>query len=95
MNFDWMGWTPATGLFFGAIILALLGMALWQVMVPRNEPRVGMLGLATQRGDRLFLTLLGAAFIHIAWIRFAPAEAPLWGASLSSLVYAGLIFRFA
>jgi predicted small integral membrane protein len=61
---------------------------------PLNEPRVGVLGIATQRGDRLFVSLLGAAFIHLAWLGLAPATWPLWGASIVSLVYAALVFRF-
>ena len=53
-----------------------------------------MLGIATQRGDRLFLSLLGSAFIHLAWIGLAPASLPLWFATLASAVYAALVFRF-
>jgi predicted small integral membrane protein len=56
---------------------------------------VGVLGVPTQRGDRLFLSLLGSAFIHLAWIGFAGESLPLWGATLASLVYAVLVFRFA
>jgi predicted small integral membrane protein len=89
-----MAWTLPTALFFGTIILMLAGMGFWQKLNPRNEPRVGLLGIATQRGDRLFLTLLGSAFIHLAWIALAPKDLPLWGATLTSLVYAALVFRF-
>ena len=64
-------------------------------VVPRNEPRVGVLGIATQRGDRLFLSLLGSAFIHLGFVGLAPAACPLWIATLASLVYAALVFRFA
>jgi predicted small integral membrane protein len=55
---------------------------------------MGVLGVATQRGDRFFLTLLGAAFIHLAWIGLVPKDAPLWFATAASVVYAGLVFRF-
>ncbi len=95
MNFSWMAWTLPTALFFGTIVLLLLALGLWQRADPRNEPRVGIIGIATQRGDRLFLTLLGAAFIHLAWIGLAPKELPLWGATVASLVYGALVFRFA
>jgi len=94
MTFAWMAWTPATALFFMGIACLLVGMAVWTRLDPRNEPRRGVLGLATQRGDRLFLSLLGSAFIHLAWIGLTPEEIPLWGGSVASLVYAGLVFRF-
>jgi predicted small integral membrane protein len=60
---------------------------------PETE-RVGALGLPTTRGDRLFLTLLGAAFIHLGWLALA-GEAPLWGASILSLIWSAALFRWA
>lgn len=92
MSFSWMAWTIPTALFFIGLIALLALMGWWQRTDPRNEPRLGVLGIATQRGDRLFLSLLGAAFIHLAWIGLSPW--PLWIASLASLVYAALVFRF-
>jgi predicted small integral membrane protein len=94
MNQNWMGWTLPTALFFIAIALILTAMGVLAKLAPRNQPRVGVLGIATQRGDRLFLSLLGSAFIHLAWIGLMPAGLPLWFATLASLVYAGLVFRF-
>ena len=94
MNLSWMAWTLPTALFFAGIVLALTTMGVFARVFPRNEPRVGILGIATQRGDRLFLSLLGSGFIHLAWIGLAPAGLPLWIASLASLVYAALVFRF-
>jgi predicted small integral membrane protein len=95
MNFSWMAWTLPTALFFAGIALVLTLMGVTAKLAPRNEPRVGVIGIATQRGDRLFLSLLGSAFIHLGWIALAPDAAPLWIASLASLVYAALVFRFA
>jgi predicted small integral membrane protein len=94
MTFSWMAWTVPTALFFAGIVGVLFLMGLWQRSEPKNHPRVGILGIATQRGDRLFVSLLGSAFIHLAWLGLAPATLPLWGASLASLVYAALVFRF-
>ena len=94
MNLSWMAWTPPTALFFAGIALALVVMGVVAKLAPRNDPRVGVIGIATQRGDRLFLSLLGSAFIHLAFIGLAPESLPLWVASLASLVYAGLVFRF-
>jgi predicted small integral membrane protein len=95
MSLAWMAWTPATAAFFLVIALLLIGMGVWQALSPRNAPRAGLLGLALQRGDRLFLSLLGAAFIHLAWIGLAPETAPLWIATILSAIYAVLVFRFA
>ena len=95
MNLSWMAWTLPTALFFATIALLLTAMGLLARVFPRNEPRVGALGIATQRGDRLFLSLLGSAFIHLAFVALAPASVPLWTATLVSLVYAALVFRFA
>ena len=95
MNLSWMAWTLPTALFFGTIALLLVGMGVVAKLVPNNDPRVGVLGIATQRGDRLFLSLLGSAFIHLAFIGLAPNDLPLWIATLVSLAYAALVFRFA
>ena len=94
MTFSWMAWTVPTALFFAGIAGLLVLMGLWQRAEPKNDPRVGILGIATQRGDRLFVSLLGSAFIHLAWLGLAPATLPLWGASVASVVYAALVFRF-
>ena len=33
-----------------------------------ETPRLGILRIETTRGDRLFITLLGSAFIHLGWL---------------------------
>jgi len=94
MTFSWMAWTPPTALFFAGIVAALIGMGMVARWLPKNDPRVGILGIATQRGDRLFLSLLGSAFIHLGFIALAPTSLPLSFASLASLVYAAAVFLF-
>jgi predicted small integral membrane protein len=93
MTLTWMAWTWQTALFFAALALVLVTMTVLAVLRPETE-RVGILGLPTTRGDRLFLTLLGSAFIHLGWLGLA-GEAPLWGASLVSLAWAAALFRWA
>jgi predicted small integral membrane protein len=94
MDFDlsWMAWTWQTTAFFCTIALLLLGMSVWEWARPGGAPRHGVLGLYTTRGDRLFISLLGSAYIHLAWL--ALLSAPLWGALIVSLVFAVLVFRF-
>jgi predicted small integral membrane protein len=62
-----MAWTPVTAGFFICIALMLIGMGIWQAVSP-TIPRRGFLPLVTTRGDRLFISLLGAAYIHLAWL---------------------------
>ena len=93
MDLSWMAWTWQTALFFAVLFATLVVMTLLAAFRPETE-RIGILGLPTTRGDRLFLTLLGAAFIHLGWLALA-GEAPLWGASLLSLLYGAALFRWA
>lgn len=66
MSLAWMAWTWPTAAFFIGIGLALAGMTIWELRRPGGGARRGVLGLDTTRGDRLFITLLGSAFIHLA-----------------------------
>jgi len=91
MSLDWMAWTWQTGLFFAAIFLTLAVMTVLAIRRPEAE-RVGVLGIATTRGDRLFVTLLGSAFLHLGWLGLVGE--PVWGASLLSLAYAAAVFRW-
>ena len=39
-----------------------------EVRYPGGQERWGILGLTTTRGDRLFISLLGSAYILLAWL---------------------------
>jgi predicted small integral membrane protein len=91
IDLAWMAWTWQTGLFFLAIVVALAIMTALAVFRPETE-RVGVLRLATTRGDRLFIALLGSAFIHLGWIGLTSAE--LWWASILSIAYGVAVFRW-
>ena len=67
MNLEWMAWTVPTAVFFIVIVLMLTGMTIWQLVVPTIERR-GFLPITTTRGDRLFIGLLGSAYITLAWV---------------------------
>ena len=92
MDLTWMAWTWPTAAFFGFIVLALIGMSVWERYSPGGNPRRGILGLDTTRGDRLFISLLGSAFIHLAWLGFVGPS--LWGALAISLIFAVAVFRW-
>lgn len=93
MELAWMAWTWQTGTFFVVIALLLTGMCVWEWARPGGSPRDGILGLHTTRGDRLFISLLSAAYIHLAWL--ALTGLPLWGATVVALIVAAAIFRWA
>ncbi len=61
----WMAWTWQTAAFFVFIACCLIAMTIWEKKKPGGSPRKGILGLDTTRGDRLFVSLLSAAYIHL------------------------------
>jgi predicted small integral membrane protein len=66
-------------------------MGVWEYFSPGGNPRIGILRFETTRGDRLFISLLGSAFIHLAWLGFVGSN--LWWALGISLIYAVCVFR--
>ena len=107
MNIAWMAWTPVTAVFFAGIALLLLVFTVLAIKYPETE-RQGVLWIRSTRGDRLFLSLLGAAFIHLIFLGLFGAESlvtlgegdaaieisRLWLASLVSLGFAVAVFRY-
>ena len=67
-------------------------MCVWEWLSPGGNPRAGILGLTTTRGDRLFISLLGSGFIGLAWVAFAAAQ--LWWALPACLAFALFVFLF-
>jgi len=102
----WMAWTLPTAIFFAALACTLAIMTWLWVAYPEAE-RVGILRIPTTRGDRLFLSLILTAIIHLLWIGFVGTDSiatlpvgeegfeisSLWLATLISLGFAVLIFR--
>jgi predicted small integral membrane protein len=100
----WMAWTLPTAIFFALLAMTLLVMTWLAVTYPEAE-RVGVLRIPTTRGDRLFVSLILAAVIHLLWIGFAGTDtiatlpvgegfelSSLWLATAISLVMAVIIF---
>ena len=88
----WMAWTWQTALFFVFIALCLTAMVLLEKKVPGVTPRRGVLGLDTTRGYRLFISLLSAAFIHLAWLGIVGSI--LWIATIISIIFSVFVFRY-
>lgn len=87
---NWMAWTPQTAIFFAVIGIALLVMTVWELLRP-TEPARGFLPIATTRGDRFFISLLSAAFIHLLWL--ATVADNLAVASVLSVIWGALLMR--
>ena len=87
----WMAWTFPVALFFWIIACLLLTMTFLAIRWPET-PRVGALRIETTRGDRLFISLVGSAFIAIGWMFFFGP--PLWGALAIGLLWAFAVFRW-
>ena len=88
----WMAWTWQTASFFIFIALCLTAMVIWEKKSPGGNPRKGILGLDTTRGDRLFISLLGSAFIHLAWLGLVGSL--LWIASIICVAYFIVVFKY-
>ena len=101
MMFDWMVWTTPVAVFFSSIGLILFGMTMWEIKSPTTM-RKGFLPIATTRGDRLFIGLLAAAYINLAFVgltgRFAEwfqleQEPSVWISFAISIVVLGFIMK--
>ena len=104
-NIAWMAWTPPTAIFF--VLLSLtLGVMTWLAVAYPEAERVGVLRIPTTRGDRLFISLILTAVIHLLWIGLVGTNpiltlpigegveiSSLWLATVISLGVAVVIFR--
>jgi predicted small integral membrane protein len=88
----WMAWTWQTAAFFVFIAICISIMIMWEKRVPGGTPRRGLLGLDTTRGDRLFISLLSAAFIHLAWLGIVGFF--LWVATVLSFLFSIVVFKY-
>ena len=105
-NIAWMAWTLPTAIFF-ALLACTLAVMTWLAIAYPEAERVGILRIPTTRGDRLFISLIMAAVIHLLWIGFVGTDtiatlpigeegielSSLWLATVISLVSAVAIFR--
>jgi predicted small integral membrane protein len=87
----WMAWTFPVALFFFVIASLLIVFTLLAIRFPET-PRRGILRIETTRGDRLFITLLGSAYINLVWLFFFGA--PLTWPLIACLIYATAVFRW-
>lgn len=91
MTLEWMAWTLPTAVFFIVIACMLIAMTVWQIKAPSIE-RKGFLPIATTPGDRLFIGLLGSAYIHLAWIGLTTLS--IWIAFVIAIIWMILLMRW-
>ena len=99
--FEWMAWTLPVAVFFCSIVLMLIGMTVWELKSPTVE-RKGLLPITTTRGDRLFIGLLGAAYLNLAFVAFSEkmiawfgleSEPSIWISFIASMLLLALVLR--
>ena len=99
--FEWMAWTLPVAVFFTCIVLMLAGMTVWELRSP-TVLRKGFLPMATTRGDRLFIGLLTAAWINLAFVGLSERmvvwfgleqEPSVWVGFVVSMLVLGLVLR--
>ena len=99
--FEWMAWTTPVAVFFCSIVVMLAGMTVWELKSP-TVARKGLLPIVTTRGDRLFIGLLLAAYVNLAFVAvsekmvawFGLAQEPsLWFGFGASMLALALVMR--
>jgi predicted small integral membrane protein len=99
--FEWMAWTLPVAVFFTCIVLMLMGMTVWELKSPTVE-RKGWLPITTTRGDRLFIGLLAAAYVNLAFVAVSEkmivwfgleSEPSIWISFIASMLLLALILR--
>lgn len=99
--FEWMAWTMPVAIFFTCIVLMLIGMTVWEIKSPTVQ-RKGWLPMVTTRGDRLFIGLVSAAYVNLAFVAVSEKmivwfgleqEPSIWISFVLSMLLLGLILR--
>jgi predicted small integral membrane protein len=88
--FEWMAWTLPVAVFFTCIVLMLAGMTVWELRSP-TVLRMGFLPMATTRGDRLFIGLLTAAWLNLAFVGLSERMAVWFGLEQEPSVWIGFV----
>ncbi len=90
MGLEWMAWTWQTAIVFVVVFSSIAFMGFLESRNPGGAPRQGVLGIETTRGDRLFISYLGSAFIFLGWLFFYGT--PLWGAAGLMALWFAFVF---
>ena len=89
----WMLWNIHVGIVFIGIAVMLGGLLTVDLLKGPNFPRKGFLPMMTQRGDRVFVSLLVTFIIHLIWVTVLKDISP-WGAMGTSAPAAFVIMKW-
>jgi predicted small integral membrane protein len=92
--FNWMAWTLPVAVFFVCIVLMLIGMTVWELKSP-TVLRRGFLPMATTRGDRLFIGLLSAAYVNLAFVGLSKQMVEWFGLANEPSVWISFLLSMA
>ena len=92
--FAWMVWTTPVAVFFTCIVLMLIGMTVWELKSP-TVMRRGFLPIATTRGDRLFIGLLAAAYLNLAFVALSEKMVEWFGLEQEPSVWISFVVSMA
>ena len=99
--FDWMAWTMPVAIFFIGIALMLFSLTVWEIKSP-SVTRKGFLPMETSRGDRVFIGLLGAAYINLVFVGISARlmdwlsltqEPSVWVSFVCSMLFVLFVLR--
>jgi len=92
--FEWMAWTLPVAVFFCSIVLMLIGMTVWELKSPTTSRR-GWLPLETTRGDRLFIGLLAAAWVNLAFVALSEKMVTWFGLADEPSIWISFVISMA
>ena len=92
--FTWMAWTTPVAVFFCSIVLMLIGMTVWELKSPTTLRR-GFLPIATTRGDRLFIGLLAAAYVNLAFVAVSERMVGWFGLASEPSIWISFVLSMA
>jgi predicted small integral membrane protein len=92
--FEWMAWTLPVAVFFCCIVLMLAGMTVWELKSP-TVLRKGFLPIPTTRGDRMFIGLLAAAYLNLAFVAVSEKMIDWFGLEQEPSIWISFIVSMA
>ena len=92
--FNWMAWTLPVAVFFSCIVLMLIGMTAWELKSPTALTK-GFLPMLTTRGDRLFIGLLSAAWVNLAFVAMSEKMIGWFGLASEPSIWISFVVSMA
>jgi predicted small integral membrane protein len=88
---NWMVWTTPVAIVFIGIFLMITGMTIWGHLRPPHRRR-GFLGVVTDRGDRLYISLLAFALVMVISFGIEGSNALYF--AIGAATFSGVILKW-